>query len=103
MPSVKKIMQQNHFAFFFFGVYFFPDSLYWRFRKDNTANIEKNPKEWKEFIEAPDNPDEIKGIKEKTRTGRPLGSNYFVERLEGQLKRVFKLKPKGRPKKKVDK
>jgi hypothetical protein len=30
-------MQQNHFAFFFFGVYFFPDSLYWRFRRDNTA------------------------------------------------------------------
>jgi putative transposase len=65
--------------------------------------IEKEPKEWKEFIEAPDNPDEIKGIREKTRTGRPLGTNDFIERLEGQLKRLFKLKPKGRPKKKVDK
>ena len=96
-------MQQNHFAFFFFGVYFFPDSLYWRFRRDNIANIEKNPKEWKEFIEAPDNSDEIKGIREKTRIGRPLGSNDFIEKLEGQLKRFFKLKPKGRPKKKVDK
>jgi len=65
--------------------------------------IEKNPKEWKEFIEAPDNPEEMKGIREKTRTGRPLGSNDFIERLEGQLKRIFKLKSKGRPKKKVDK
>jgi len=65
--------------------------------------IEKDPKEWKEWIEAPDNSNEIKGIREKTRTGRPLGTNDFIERLEGQLKRVFKLKPKGRPKKKVDK
>jgi len=65
--------------------------------------IEKEPKEWKEFIETPDNPDEMKGIREKTRTGRPLGTNDFIERLEGQLKRLFKLKPKGRPKKKVDK
>ena len=54
-------------------------------------------------IEAPDNPDEMKGIREKTRTGRPLGLNDFIERLEGQLKRVFKLKSKGRPKKKADK
>lgn len=65
--------------------------------------IEKEPKEWKKFIEAPDNPDEMKGIREKTRTGRPLGPNDFIERLEGQLKRFFKLKSKGRPKKKVDK
>ena len=60
------------------------------------AYIEKEPKEWKEFIEAPDNPDEIKGIREKTRTGRPLGTDDFIEKLEGQLKRLFKLKPKGR-------
>ncbi|MEA3453307.1 MAG: hypothetical protein U9R12_00080 [Candidatus Caldatribacteriota bacterium] len=65
--------------------------------------IKIEPKEWKEFIEAPDNPDEMEGIREKTRTGRPLGTNDFIERLEGQLKRLFKLKPKGRPKKKVDK
>jgi len=43
--------------------------------------MEKEPKEWKEFIEIPDNPDEMKGIREKTRTGRLLGSNDFVERL----------------------
>jgi putative transposase len=67
------------------------------------AYIEKEPKEWKEFIEVSDNPDEMKDIREKTRAGRPLGSNDFIERLEGQLKRLFKLKPKGRPKKKVDK
>ena len=65
--------------------------------------IEIESKGWKEFIEAPDNPDEVKGIREKTRIGRPLGTNDFIERLEGQLKRLFKLRPKGRPKKKVDK
>jgi len=72
-------------------------------RKKIFDYIEQEAKGWKEFIEAPDNPDEIKGIREKTRTGRPLGTNDFIERLKGQLKRVFKLKPKGRPKKKVDK
>jgi len=30
--------------------------------------IEQEPKEWKEWIEAPDNLDEMKGIREKTRT-----------------------------------
>ena len=65
--------------------------------------IEKEPKEWKKFIEEPDNPDEIKGIREKSRTGRPLGPNDFIEGLEGQLTRLFKLKSKGRPKKKIDK
>jgi len=53
--------------------------------------------------ETHDNPDKTKGIREKTRTGRLLGTNDFIERLEGQLNRLFKLGPKGRPKKKVDK
>jgi len=65
--------------------------------------MEQEPKAWKKFIETKDNPDDMKGLRKKTRTGRPLGSNDFTEKLEGQLKRVFKLKPKGRPKKKVDK
>ena len=37
MPSVKKIIQQNHFAFSFFEVYFSPNLCIWRFRRDNTA------------------------------------------------------------------
>jgi len=45
----------------------------------------------------------LKEIREKTRISRPLGTNDFVERLEEQLKKAFKLKPKGRFKKKVDK
>jgi len=65
--------------------------------------IEQEPKDWKELIDETDNSNKMKGIREKTRTGRPLGTNDFIERLEGQLKRLFKLKPKGRPKKKVNK
>ena len=45
----------------------------------------------------------MEGIRGKTRAGRPLGPNDFIEKLEGQVKRVFKLKPKGRPKKEVNK
>lgn len=64
--------------------------------------VEVNQKSWKEFIEMPDNLDDIKRIKKNTRKGRPLGTNEFVERLEKKLNRILKLKPKGRPKK-IDK
>jgi hypothetical protein len=60
-------------------------------------------KEWKEWIDKTDNPEEIKGIRKKTRTNWYLGMDNFIKKLEGQLKRLFKLKPKGRSKKKVDK
>ena len=65
--------------------------------------IEQKPKGWKEFIETPDNPDEIAVLRKKTRTGRPLGTDDFTERLEVKLKRFLKSKPQGRPRKKVDK
>jgi len=51
--------------------------------------IKKEPKGWKEFTEAPNNPDEMKGVRKKTKIGRPLGTNDFVERLERQLKRFL--------------
>jgi len=43
----------------------------------------------------------MKGIREKARAGRPLEPNDFIEKLEGKLKRLFKLKPKGRYKIKI--
>lgn len=49
-----------------------------------------------------DNPDKMKGIREKIRKELPLGMDDFIKKLEGQLHRLFKLKPKGSPKKKVD-
>lgn len=61
--------------------------------------IEQDQKGWKKFIELPDNPDEVKQIRQQTRKGRPIGTNAFVEKLENKLGRFLKLKPKGRPKK----
>jgi len=51
--------------------------------------IKQEPKDWKELINKTDNSDEMKGIREKTRTGRPFGTNDFIERLERQLKRLW--------------
>ncbi len=65
--------------------------------------IEEKQKGWKEFIETFDNSNEIKRIRQQTRKGRPLGANDFVERLEKKLKKVLRLKPKGRPRKNLKK
>ena len=65
--------------------------------------IEEDQKTWKKFIGISDDPDEIKQIREQTRKGRPLGTGDFVEKLEKNLKRLLRLKPKGRPKKKLNK
>ena len=65
--------------------------------------IDGNTKTWRRFIEQSEDPNEIRQIREQTRKGRPLGSSNFVDELEGKLKRVLKLKPKGRPKKLIDK
>jgi len=55
---------------------------------------------WDEFINEPDNTDEIRAIKQQTRKGRPLGGETFIKRLEKKLERSLQLKPLGRPKKK---
>ncbi len=65
--------------------------------------IDKNQNTWKEFIEAPDDSRAIKNIRETTRKWRPLGSYYFIEKLEVKLKRFLKLRPKGRPRKEAGK
>jgi len=43
----------------------------------------------------------MKRIRKKVGTGRPLRTNDFIDRSEGQLEGIFKIKPKERPKKKV--
>ncbi|MCX5782349.1 MAG: transposase [Elusimicrobia bacterium] len=65
--------------------------------------VDGNTKTWRKFLELSDDPNEIRQIREQTRKGRPLGSTNFLDELEGKLKRVLKLKPKGRPKKIIDK
>jgi putative transposase len=56
-------------------------------------------KDWKKFIEEPDNIGEIKNIRDQTRRGRPLGENIFIKKLEKNLGRFLMLRPRGRPKK----
>ena len=60
-------------------------------------------KSWESFINLPDNPREVKQIHEKTRNGRPLGADVFIKKLEEELGRFLHFKPKGRPKKEVEK
>jgi len=54
---------------------------------------------WRDFIEAKDQPADIKALKEHTRKGRPLGSDLFLAKLEEKLGQALKVKRRGRPKK----
>ncbi len=60
--------------------------------------IECCQKDWKKFIDAYEDPDEIKRIREQTRKGRLLGADGFIEKMETKLSRFLRLKPRGRPK-----
>ncbi|MBI5779636.1 MAG: hypothetical protein HZA49_09315, partial [Planctomycetes bacterium] len=52
-----------------------------------------------EFVKAPIPKREIERIRITTKRGMPLGGNIFVERLERRLKRRFRKKKSGRPRK----
>lgn len=61
--------------------------------------IQESQETWKSFIDKPDDYGQLKNIRKKTLSGRPLGGNRFIEKLEKKLGKSLKLKPKGRPKK----
>lgn len=54
---------------------------------------------WKEWLVEPDDEEAIGRLRAITRTGRPLGSDSFVGRLESLLGRRLRPLPHGRPKK----
>jgi putative transposase len=54
-------------------------------------------KDYRELINAEK---EINSIRYHTRTGRPLGSEEFIKKMEKKLERKFMLKSPGRPRKK---
>ncbi len=56
-------------------------------------------KDWKKFIEEPDDIEQIRNIRDQTRRGRPLGENIFIKKLEKNLDRFLMLRPRGRPRK----
>jgi putative transposase len=51
--------------------------------------------DWKHWL-SEENSKEVEIIRERTKTGRPSGSDPFVEKLESLLKRDLKLKKRGR-------
>jgi len=61
--------------------------------------IDEQQENWANFIEAESDKDQIKEIRKKTKSGRPIGSFRFIDEVEKKLGRRLKLKSKGRPKK----
>jgi len=43
--------------------------------------------------------EEIKNIRNHTRSGRPIDSERFIVKMERKLDRIFKVRPRGGPKK----
>lgn len=62
--------------------------------------MQRSIRSWSAFLDQADKAGEIEEFQGHERTGRPLGSEDFVKRLEGLTGRVIALQPKGRPKKK---
>ena len=50
---------------------------------------------WRRFLRTPVPDEELKDLRRHERTGRPLGAEGFVERLERRLKRTLRPKPPG--------
>jgi len=59
--------------------------------------IEIKQGKWKDFIDRSDDPDEVSVIRKYTMTGRPLGSNSFIHRLEKVFDKRLTALPVGRP------
>ncbi len=59
-------------------------------------------RDYSKFINSLGSENELNEIRYYTRTGRPLGSEQFVSKMERQLQRRFTLKSPGRPKKKME-
>jgi putative transposase len=49
---------------------------------------------WRDFLSLSDE-DELKVLKRHERTGRPLGSDFFIDRLEGELSRPLRPRKPG--------
>lgn len=59
-------------------------------------------KAWRQWLRRPEDEEDLNRIRAHTQTGRPLGSNNFLSRLENRLKRRLRPLPVGRPKKRME-
>ncbi len=57
-------------------------------------------KTWSRWVNTPADPDALEKLRMFTQTGRPLGSDAFVKKLERKFRRRLKPLPIGRPPKK---
>jgi len=55
--------------------------------------------EWATWLEGADDAQVLERLRSRTRTGRPVGSEAFVEKLEGIVGRVLRARKVGRPRK----
>ena len=55
--------------------------------------------DWKTFISEASSMEEVKDLRKHEHTGRPLGDNQFIEKLEERLGRALRPKKAGRPRK----
>ena len=55
--------------------------------------------DWKAFLNSAVREEEVRDLQEHSRTGRPLGSATFLERLENIVGCVFRPQKAGRPSK----
>ncbi len=53
--------------------------------------------DWSAWLRERDDKEFIEQLRASTRTGRPLGCKYFLDRLEKGLGRTVRPKPRGRP------
>ena len=60
---------------------------------------ETDPESWKEYLLEKVSIDQIERMELNIRTGRPLGSDAFISKLETRLNRRLRPLPVGRPKK----
>ena len=65
--------------------------------------IEIDQSKWKDFIDKNDEEDEVSAIRKNSITGRPLGSNAFIQKLENKLGERLHALPVGRPRSKTEK
>jgi putative transposase len=59
--------------------------------------IEIGRDKWKDFIDTPDRPEDVAELRKHTMTGRPIGSEAFIRKLEIQFGERLHALPVGRP------
>ena len=59
----------------------------------------EQPRQWIDWVNGPEAPEEVAGLREHARRGRPLGNAAWVARTAARLGLEFTLRPRGRPKK----